>query len=103
MSESQVEKQPPAPPDWQNEDEELGLVLISREHDEITALLPQLGALHKSLREAAMPEHLGAIEDTIGYLSVRLQDMWSEYFIQTGIGRTALSLADQPPTATENP
>lgn len=76
--------------DPSDEDEELSLSMVSREHDEITALLPELGKLHKSLREIGQTEHLGTIEDTIGYLSVRLQEMWSEYTIQLGLGKTAL-------------
>ena len=77
--------------DWEREDEELGLVMVSREHDEITSLLPQLGTLHKSLREVGMTEHLGAVEDTICYLSARLQESWSEYAVlHVGLGKTAL-------------
>ena len=79
------------------EDEELGLVMVSREHDEITALLPELGRLHKSLREIGHTEHLGTIEDTIGYLSVRLQEMWSEYTVQLGLGKAALQGNQTPP------
>ena len=76
---------------WEQEDEELGLVMVSREHDEITGLLPQLGVLHKSLREVGMTEHLGTVEDTICYLSTRLQESWSEYTVlHVGLGRTAI-------------
>lgn len=90
---SQIEYAPEAsstPQPHEVEEEELGLALISREHEDITALLPRLGELHKSLREIGYTERLDVIEDTIGYLCVRLEEAWGEYVVQTGLGKTAM-------------